>query len=119
MRVCLGDEVNLGSIASLPEIKAAASKIGPNATGYDCYRQFIAEMHAYAKKAGRELVVWEGFAPAEGQTGRSAHPESSVEIPTDVIVTPFDCFYYPPPQLVSHFCPSVLWFIVNTARILR
>lgn len=22
-----------------------------------------------------------------------------MDIPTDVIVTPFDCFYYPPPQL--------------------
>jgi hypothetical protein len=31
-------------------------------------------MHDYATKAGRTLVVWEGFAPAAGQTGRSAHP---------------------------------------------
>ena len=96
-----GDEVPLASIAALPEIKAAASKLGANATGYDCYRQFIAEMHAFAAKAHRELVVWEGFAPADGQTGRSAHPASAVEIPKDVIVTPFDCFYYPPPQLAA------------------
>eukprot|EP01043_Picozoa_sp_COSAG02_P064077 COSAG02_NODE_9264_length_2273_cov_2.781049_1_plen_226_part_00 len=45
------------------------------------------------QSTGRELVAWEGFAPAAGQTGRSAHPASKVEIPTSVIVTPFDCFY--------------------------
>lgn len=33
--------------------------------------------------------------------GRSAHPPSSVAIPESVIVTPFDCFYYPPPQLAA------------------
>eukprot|EP01047_Picozoa_sp_COSAG01_P098079 COSAG01_NODE_28315_length_664_cov_0.649558_1_plen_109_part_01 len=27
------------------------------------------------------------------------HSASAVDISTDVIVTPFDCFYYPPPQL--------------------
>jgi N-acetyl-beta-hexosaminidase len=69
-----GDEVNLGAIQDLPEIKAAAAQLGANATGYDLYRQFIVEMHSYSTKAGRELVVWEGFAPAGGQTGRSAHP---------------------------------------------
>ena len=96
-----GDEVNLGSIQDLPEIKAAAAKLGANATGYDLYRQFIVKMHAYANRTGRELMAWEGFAPATGQTGRSAHPPSAVAIPTDVIVTPFDCFYYPPPQLAA------------------
>jgi hypothetical protein len=99
-----GDEVPLASIQDLPEIKAAAAKLQPggNATGYDLYRQFIVEMHSYATKAGRELIVWEGFAPADGQTGRSAHPASKVAIPTEgLIVTPFDCFYYPPPQLAA------------------
>jgi hypothetical protein len=41
---------------------------------------------------GRSLIVWEGFAPKQGQTGRSSHPASTVDVPTDVIVTPFDCF---------------------------
>ena len=61
-------------LQDLPEIKAAAKKLGPNATGYDLYRKFIVDMHSYAAKAGKELMVWEGFAPKGGQTGRSAHP---------------------------------------------
>lgn len=64
-----GDEVNLAAIQNLPEIKAAAAKMGHNATGYDLYRQFIVDMHTFASGTGRELIVWEGFAPAEGQTG--------------------------------------------------
>ena len=62
-------------------------------------------MHKYANESNRELVVWEGFGPAKGQTGRSAHPPSAVEIPTDgLLVTPFDCFYYPPPEVCSPCC---------------
>ena len=44
----------------------------------------------YAVKNNRELIVWEGFAPQQGQTGRSSHPASSVAIPTQgITVTPF------------------------------
>ena len=68
---------------------------------------------AYAKSRNKTLIVWEGFAPAGGQAGRSAHPPSKVKISNDLIVTPFDCFYYPPPQLaadgyVKHTFPNLI-----------
>jgi N-acetyl-beta-hexosaminidase len=52
-----GDEVNLKALEGLPEIQAAAKKLGGNASSYDLYRSFIAEMHAYANASGRELIV--------------------------------------------------------------
>lgn len=62
----------------------------------------ITTLARYAAKNNRELIVWEGFAPQQGQTGRSSHPASTVSIPTSgIVVTPFDCFYYPPPQLAA------------------
>ena len=97
---CGGDEVSFGTLQGLPEVQQAIKSLGLNSTT-DIYRRFIAQMHQYATSKNRTLLVWEGFAPAGGQTGRSTHPASSVEIPTDVIVTPFDCFYYPPPELAA------------------
>lgn len=93
-----GDEVSLSELDDLPEIQAAISAHHVN-NSYDLYRMFIARMHSYASSRNRTLHVWEGFAPQGGQTGRSAHPASSVVIPTDVVVEPFDCYYYNPPQL--------------------
>jgi hypothetical protein len=97
---CGGDEVSFPTLARLPEVQAAIKAEGLSSVT-DIYRNFIAEMDAYAKSIGKTLIVWEGFAPKGGQTGRSAHPASNVTISTDVIVSPFDCFYYPPPQLAA------------------
>ena len=68
---CGGDEVSFGTLDGLPEVHAAIKALGLNSST-DIYRWFIAEMDAYAKARNKTLVVWEGFAPAQGQTGRSA-----------------------------------------------
>ena len=61
---------------------------GLNSTS-ELYRQFINTMRQYAAGKGKQLIVWEGFAPQRGQAGRSAKPASSVAIPADnIIVTP-------------------------------
>jgi len=96
-----GDEVAFNTLDGLPEVQAAAKTLGLNSS-YDLYRRFIAQMQSYAAKSGRELLVWEGFGPAKGQTGRAAKAPSTVDIPTNgITVTPFDNFYYPPPELAA------------------
>ena len=97
---CGGDEVPLPRIKDLPEVQDAIKKLGLNSTT-DLYRRFIGRMDAYAAAKNRTLIVWEGFAPAKGQTGRASHPPSKVPVPKTVVVSPFDCFYYPPPQLAA------------------
>jgi len=90
--------VDLDKISKLPEIEAAIVANHVNSS-YDLYRMFIARMDSYAQRRNRTLHVWEGFAPQAGQSGKSTHPASSVVIPTSVVVEPFDCYYYNPPQL--------------------
>ena len=97
---CGGDEVSLPRVEGLPEVQAAIQRLGLNSTT-DLYRRFISRMDAYAALNNRTLIVWEGFAPAAGQTGRATHPPSAVPVPPTVVVSPFDCFYYPPPQLAA------------------
>lgn len=63
------------------------------------YRQFISHMDTVARNQNRKLIVWEGFRRGE-----------SVEIPKDILVSPFDCFYYPPEQLARDG-----YHIINTA----
>jgi hypothetical protein len=60
-------------------------------------------MAEYAVSKGKILHTWEGFAPQAGQTDRSTHPASTVKIDpkTRITIEPFDCFYYPPPQLAA------------------
>ena len=48
----------------------------------------------FAKSRGKTLMVWEGFADSKDS-------DTKVQIPTDIIVSPFDCFYFPPPDLVA------------------
>eukprot|EP00041_Stephanoeca_diplocostata_P025954 m.692170 g.692170 ORF g.692170 m.692170 type:complete len:696 (+) comp22859_c0_seq13:228-2315(+) len=106
-----GDEVNFGALERVPEVQDfIKSKNYSSVT--DVYRNFIAEMDAYATARGRTLHVWEGFAPSSGQSGRSTQPASNVSInPTSgITVQPFDCYYYPPPQLAEDG-----YHIVNSA----
>lgn len=80
-----GDEVNLGYVDGLPEAQAAIKALGLKSS-YDLYRRFIVQMQTFATKRGRKLVVWEGFGPIQGQTGRAAKANSTVVIPTDNII---------------------------------
>ena len=66
--MCGGDEVNFGALDRLPEVQAAIKAFGLNSST-DIYRRFIAEMDSYAKGKNKTLIVWEGFAPAAGQSG--------------------------------------------------
>lgn len=80
-----GDEVSFPAIDAIPEAQAEIKRLGLNSS-YDLYRRFITQMQDYAKGKGRELMVWEGFGPIQGQTGRAAKAPSSVKIPTDGLV---------------------------------
>lgn len=60
-------------------------------------------MNEFANSLQKTMVVWEGFAPQNA----SSH---SNEIPRNVIVMPFDCFYYPPERLAADG-----YRIINTA----
>jgi hypothetical protein len=92
-----GDEVNLNSVAKLPEITAALKR--DNVTNVaDLYRLFIAKMNAYAKAQNRTLHVWEGFKRQITPDGTEL---SSVPVSTDIIVSPFDCNIYLPPLLAQ------------------
>eukprot|EP00040_Diaphanoeca_grandis_P034105 m.210128 g.210128 ORF g.210128 m.210128 type:complete len:709 (+) comp33064_c0_seq1:323-2449(+) len=97
-----GDEVNFGALEALPEIKAALKKQNLS-SAVDLYRLFIVEMGEYATSTQRTLHAWEGFAPTEGQTGRNAQVPSTINIDpkTGITIQPFDCYYYPPPQLAA------------------
>jgi hypothetical protein len=44
----------------------------------DVYRQFIVDMHSYAVSKNKTLIVWEGFAPKQGQQGRSTQVHTLV-----------------------------------------
>ena len=62
---------------------------------------FILKMHAYATAKGKTLQVWEGFksnVPGETPGGAASSP---VSIPQDVVVSPFDCNIYAPPNLAK------------------
>ena len=96
------DEVDFKRLGTLPEIQAALQK--QNLTSaVDLYREFIVTMDRFAVASNRTLHVWEGFAPSKGQTGRNAQNASTIDIDpkTGITVQPFDCYYYPPPQLAA------------------
>eukprot|EP00935_MAST-01C_sp_MAST-1C-sp1_P001202 g1202.t1 len=95
-----GDEVDFGALTNLPEI-AAALKRENVAEVADLYRIFIGKMDAYAKSRNKTLHVWEGFKPPQAPAGAKDGPVSSVPVSKDVIVSPFDCNIYPPPQLAA------------------
>jgi N-acetyl-beta-hexosaminidase len=90
-----GDEVNLGYVDGLPEAQAAIKALGLKSS-YDLYRRFIVQMQTFATKRGRKLVVWEGFGPIQGQTGRAAKANSTVVIPTDNIIISTSLSTHPP-----------------------
>ena len=97
-----GDEVNFGEINSLPEI-AAALKRANVSTVTDLYRLFIGEMDVYAKLKEKTLQVWEGFKSNSLNDEGGAGPPvpSSVTVSTDIVVSPFDCNIYTPPDLAK------------------
>ena len=90
-----GDEVNFNEIKNLPEIAAALKRENVSAV-VDLYRIFIRKMHSYAESRNRTLHVWEGFRPPP-----AAGPPSPIDIPKDIVVSPFDCNIFPAPQLAD------------------
>ncbi len=56
----------------------------------ELYRHFIVRMNDIVKKHGKRTIVWEGFKVA-----------GDIEIPKDITVMEFECFYELPQNLVA------------------
>ena len=63
------------------------------------YRLFIVEMNTFARGLNKTLQVWEGFQPPAAPDGAGQAGQGQVPIPTDIVVQPFDCNIYTPPDL--------------------
>jgi len=93
------DECSLGGIGESAEEKAFMAKHGIQGRG-GLYNYYIVRINEIIKKQGKQTICWEGF---HGNGG-------GVNIPTDIIVMPFESTYNPANNLVK-----LGYTVINTA----
>ena len=81
------DEVNFDGMDTDPDCQQYMKENGL-ASPHELYRHFITRMNEFVKKHGKTLCIWEGFRPV-----------GDVDIPRDIIVFEFECYYNLPDNL--------------------
>ncbi len=83
------DEVRHDGIDTDPDCMAYMKQHGIDSSK-ELYRHFIVRMNEIVKKHGKTMCIWEGFAP-----------EGKIDIPRDILVFEFECYYNLPHDLVK------------------
>ncbi len=86
------DEAWLGIFEKEAATKEAVKKYGYD-NAHDLYMHFIVKMHDYAKKNGKQTLMWESF---QGTGSRK------VQIPKDIIVMAWETMYQEPQSLLDN-----------------